>query len=39
MIENREKIEWFNSWIEDANANRKRILLIGDSVTRELRKK
>jgi len=38
-IDNREKIEWLNYWIEDANLEKKRILLIGDSVTRELRKK
>lgn len=37
---NREKIEWLNYWIEDANVNEgKRIILLGDSVTRELRKK
>lgn len=35
----REKIEWLNYWIEDANREgQKRILLLGDSVTRELRK-
>lgn len=37
-IANREKIEWFNYWIEDANQEKKRILLIGDSVTRQYRK-
>jgi len=37
-IANREKIEWFNYWIEDANQGKKRILLIGDSVTRQYRK-
>ena len=37
-IENREKIEWLNYWIEDANKEKKRIVLIGDSVTRALRK-
>lgn len=37
---NREKIEWLNYWIEDANkSGNKRIILLGDSVTRELRKK
>ena len=34
----REKIEWLNYWIEDANENKKRILLIGDSVSRDIRK-
>ncbi len=37
---NREKIEWLNYWIENANKRgEKRIILLGDSVTRELRKK
>lgn len=35
----REEIEWTNSWIQDANNyEKKRILLIGDSVTRQIRK-
>lgn len=34
-----EKIEWLNYWIEDANTDKTRILLIGDSVAREYRKK
>lgn len=38
-IDMREKIEWLNYWIEEANQDRKRIILIGDSVTRETRKK
>lgn len=38
-IKYRERIEWLNYWIEDANKDKKRILLIGDSVTREMRKK
>lgn len=38
-IEEREKIEWLNYWIEDANKNKKRIILLGDSVTREIRKR
>lgn len=37
-IESREKIEWFNYWIEDANQEKERILLIGDSITRQYRK-
>lgn len=37
-VKNREKIEWLNYWIEDANQERKRILLVGDSVTRQYRK-
>lgn len=37
---NREKIEWLNYWIEDADkSGKKRMILLGDSVTRELRKK
>lgn len=37
---NRENIEWLNYWIENANkSEKKRIILLGDSVTRELRKK
>lgn len=36
--ENRENIEWFNYWIEEANKNKQRILLIGDSVARQYRK-
>ena len=35
----REKIEWLNYWIEDADKDKERIILIGDSVTRDLRKK
>lgn len=38
-IEKREKIEWLNYWIEDANKDKDRVILLGDSVTRELRKK
>lgn len=39
FIEKREKIEWLNYWIEDANLpDKKRVLLIGDSVTRQYRK-
>lgn len=38
-IEERERIEWLNYWIEDANENKKRIILLGDSVTREIRKR
>lgn len=38
-ISEREPIEWLNYWIEDANEYRRRIILIGDSVTRDLRKK
>ena len=34
----RETIEWLNYWIEEANSEKKRILLIGDSVTRQYRK-
>ena len=38
-IINREDIEWSNVWIEKAyDKNRKRILLIGDSLTRHIRK-
>lgn len=39
MIKNREKIEWMNYWIEDANEKKERILLIGDSVIRQIRTK
>lgn len=38
-VDKRERIEWLNYWIEDANTDKKRIILLGDSVTRELRKK
>ncbi len=38
-ISKRENIEWLNYWIEEADADRKRIILLGDSVTREWRKK
>jgi len=35
----REQVEWTNSWIQDANEGVKpRVLLIGDSVTRQIRK-
>lgn len=34
MIEEREEIEWTNTWIDKANTNNSRILFIGDSVTR-----
>lgn len=35
----REKIEWLNYWIEDAdNGEKKRILFLGDSVARDCRK-
>lgn len=37
MIEEREEIEWTNTWIDKANTNNSRILFIGDSVTRQLR--
>lgn len=37
--ENRENIEWTNTWISSANYNADRCLLVGDSVTRELRGK
>lgn len=33
-----EKIEWLNYWIQDADKDKARILLIGDSVAREYRK-
>lgn len=33
----RENIEWVNYWWEEANKDRKRVLLIGDSVTRQFR--
>lgn len=39
MIIEREEIEWTNSWIEDANQpDKRRLLLVGDSVTRQIRK-
>lgn len=37
--EDRETIEWVNSWLAHADCEGDRILLIGDSVTRELRGK
>lgn len=33
-----ERIEWLNYWIEDADKDKTRILLIGDSVARQFRK-
>lgn len=37
-LKNRETIEWTNTWVENAQDSEcKRILLIGDSVTREFR--
>lgn len=39
IVAEREKIEWLNYWIEDADQNNERVILIGDSVTRELRKR
>ena len=36
-IEDREQIEWGNSWIDNANTNNKRILLIGESTVRMVR--
>ena len=38
VLKKREKIEWLNYWIEDADQEKERILLIGDSVTRQYRK-
>lgn len=38
-IEKREAIEWMNYWIESACTYKDRIILLGDSVTREIRKK
>lgn len=37
MKQNREKVEWTNCWWSEANKITKRILLIGDSVTRSVR--
>lgn len=34
---NREKVEWTNCWWSEANKITKRILLVGDSVTRSVR--
>lgn len=39
VIDKREEIEWLNYWIEDACTYKNRIILLGDSVTREIRKK
>lgn len=37
-LNNKENIEWTNSWVEQAqSASARRILLLGDSVTREFR--
>lgn len=33
----RENIEWTNLWISDANTDKKRLMLIGDSTTRQIR--
>ncbi len=38
-ISRRETTEWLNYWIEDANKCKQRIILIGDSVTRDIRKR
>lgn len=37
VLKDREKIEWTNCWWSDANQEKERILLIGDSVTRAIR--
>ena len=37
MLYERERIEWSNFWWEEANKECKRILLVGDSVTRGYR--
>lgn len=37
-IVNREAVEWTNTWLSGANIECERVLLIGDSVTRDLRK-
>jgi hypothetical protein len=37
-LEEREKVEWTNTWISDANTHNRRGLLIGDSTTRQIRK-
>ncbi len=36
-FKDREKIEWSNTWLSEANCRTDRCLLIGDSLTRELR--
>lgn len=36
-FKNRETIEWSNTWLSGANCRTNRCLLIGDSLTRELR--
>lgn len=36
-IRERENIEWSNTWIANADKEGPRCLLIGDSVTREIR--
>lgn len=38
MDNEREEIEWVNYWFEEARSDRKRILLLGDSVAREIRR-
>ncbi len=37
MLQDRERLEWSNFWWEEANKECKRLLLIGDSVTRGYR--
>lgn len=37
VIEERERVEWSNTWIAKANREEPRCLLIGDSVTRQIR--
>lgn len=39
MMQQRERTEWLNTWISDANTTNRRILLVGDSVTRNIRGK
>ena len=39
LLENRDTIEWSNTWFSCADCETDRCLFIGDSVTRELRKK
>lgn len=37
-IDKREETEWLNYWIDSANKETKRVLLIGDSIARAIRK-
>lgn len=38
MMNDRQNLEWENTWLSGANSDHDRVLLVGDSVTRDIRK-